>query len=200
VLEQEPMRVGGTAPAPALAGATIRVDTVSVTTPERLRHAPAALSFEARPGAVTVLVGPNGDGKSTALLTLMGLLAPDSGSVGAVLADGTQVSLDTVDAESWSRQCAWLPQRPDLGVAGATISLGQRERAALARALDSDRPVVVLDEPTAHLDSASRAQVVAAIRAAASAGRTVVVATHERELVKVADAVVTVLGERMVGP
>lgn len=200
VLETPPVRVGGTAVAPSLAGATVRLSALSVSTPDGQRLAPASVDLEAHPGRVTALVGPNGDGKSTALLALLGLLEPDAGAVTAQLADGTVARLDDVDAQGWSRQCAWVPQRPDLGVPGRTMSLGQRERAALARALDSDRPVVVLDEPTAHLDRASRIEVVEAIRAAANAGRTVVVATHEPDLIEVADEVVTVLAARTVAP
>ena len=198
VLETEPVRVGGDAPAPDLAGATLRVEGLAVATPDGRRLAPAALTLEAQPGRVTALVGPNGDGKSTALLALLGLLRPDAGVVSATAPGQDAVSLADVVSEDWSRQCAWVPQRPDLGVEGRTMSLGQRERAALARALDSDRPVVVLDEPTAHLDQASRAQVVAAIRATAQSGRTVVVATHERELVDTADAVIEVLSAPVV--
>jgi len=51
---------------------------------------------------------------------------------------------------------------------------------------------LLLDEPTAHLDRAGRAEVIAAIVAAAAAGKTVVVTTHEAELRGVADALVEV--------
>ncbi|WP_084105319.1 ABC transporter ATP-binding protein/permease [Demequina sp. NBRC 110056] len=200
VLETEPVVVGGSADAPDLAGASLEVDGIAVATPDGMRNAPADLTFEARPGTITALVGPNGDGKSTALLVLMGLMAADSGRVRARLADGGVAALDDVDSLGWSRQFAWVPQRPDLGVAGRTLSLGQRERVALTRALESDRPVLVLDEPTAHLDHAARAEIVAAARAAAQAGRTVIVATHEPELVEAADAVVTVAAPREVAP
>ena len=156
------------------------------------RMAPGGLTFTAAPGAVTVLVGPNGDGKSTALAALAGLVVPDAGAVfaGAVTLGS---ATETVDDDSWAHQCAWVPQRPELGPSGRELSLGQRQLVALERAFTSARPVLLLDEPTAHLDRAGRASVIARIVAAAAAGRTVVVTTHERELMAAADSVITVV-------
>lgn len=192
VLDTEPVSVGGDRPAPSLEGASLVTTGVAVATPDGVRLAPGGLDATASPGQITALVGPNGDGKSTALLALMGLLAPDQGAVHAVLADGSPVELNDVDSSQWARQFAWVPQRPDLGVEGLTLSLGQRERVALERAFASDRPVLVLDEPTAHLDIDNRAHVIGAIRDAAAAGRTVVVATHEPELIAAAHRVIEV--------
>jgi ATP-binding cassette subfamily C protein CydD len=80
----------------------------------------------------------------------------------------------------------------DLGRGGAGLSVGQRQRVALTRALLSDAPLVVLDEPTAHLDAAGEQVVLATVRALAAAGRTVVVVAHRPSLVALADDVVTV--------
>ncbi|MFN3867310.1 MAG: ABC transporter ATP-binding protein/permease [Demequina sp.] len=200
VLDTPLALVGGAGQAPSLAGATLRVRGLAVATPDGRRLAPESLSLDAAPGTITALVGPNGDGKSTALLALMGLLRPDSGDVTALLPDGESVALRDVDADGWSRQFAWVPQRPDLGVAGRTMSLGQRERAALARAFESGRPVVVLDEPTAHLDIEARSEVVSRIRAAAAAGAVVVVATHVADRFVAADQAVEVESSRAATP
>ncbi|MFW2513427.1 ABC transporter ATP-binding protein/permease [Demequina sp. SO4-13] len=200
VLDTAVAPVGGDAAAPSLTGASLQIRELSVATPDGRRMAPESLTFEARPGAITALVGPNGDGKSMALLAMMGLLRPDEGDVVATLPNGTPAPLDQIDADAWAQQFAWVPQRPDLGVPGRTMSLGQRERAALARAFDSGRPVIVLDEPTAHLDIEARAEVVSRIRAAAATGATVVVATHEPELMAAADAVVEVASARAEAP
>uniref|UniRef100_UPI0031D941A0 thiol reductant ABC exporter subunit CydD n=1 Tax=Streptomyces hawaiiensis TaxID=67305 RepID=UPI0031D941A0 len=80
-----------------------------------------------------------------------------------------------------------------LGEDGAGLSAGQRQRLALARAFLADRPVLLLDEPTAALDGATEAEVVAAVRRLA-AGRTVLLVVHRPALLDVADRVVRLDG------
>ncbi|MFE5791674.1 thiol reductant ABC exporter subunit CydD [Streptomyces sp. NPDC056503] len=78
-----------------------------------------------------------------------------------------------------------------LGEDGAGLSAGQRQRLALARAFLADRPLLLLDEPTAALDGETEAGVVDAVRRL-SAGRTVLLVVHRPALLAVADRVVTV--------
>ncbi|MBB5831197.1 thiol reductant ABC exporter subunit CydD [Brachybacterium aquaticum] len=77
----------------------------------------------------------------------------------------------------------------DLGRAGHGLSLGERQRLALARAMLSPAPLVVLDEPTAHLDGAAEAVVLVLLRTLRAHGRTVLVVAHRSPLVAVADDV-----------
>ncbi|AJP05736.1 ABC transporter [Streptomyces cyaneogriseus subsp. noncyanogenus] len=76
-----------------------------------------------------------------------------------------------------------------LGEDGAGLSAGQRQRLALARAFLVDRPVLLLDEPTAALDGATEAEIVAAVRRLAH-GRTVLLVAHRPALLELADRVV----------
>ncbi|MFK0152248.1 thiol reductant ABC exporter subunit CydD [Streptomyces sp. NPDC090499] len=80
-----------------------------------------------------------------------------------------------------------------LGEDGAGLSAGQRQRLALARAFLADRPVLLLDEPTAALDGATEGEVVAAVRRL-SAGRTVLLVVHRPALLSAADRVVRLSG------
>ncbi|MGA5100137.1 thiol reductant ABC exporter subunit CydD [Streptomyces lavendulocolor] len=77
-----------------------------------------------------------------------------------------------------------------LGEDGAGLSAGQRQRLALARAFLADRPLLLLDEPTAALDGATEGAVVEAVRRLAE-GRTVLLVVHRPALLAVADRVVT---------
>ena len=75
-----------------------------------------------------------------------------------------------------------LPQGldPGVGEAGSRLSGGQRPRLVRARALLADRPVLVLDEPTAHLDAATAEQLMKDVLDAAG-DRTVLLITHRTE-------------------
>jgi thiol reductant ABC exporter CydD subunit len=76
-----------------------------------------------------------------------------------------------------------------VGEGGTGLSTGQRQRVALARAFLRDAPVVLLDEPTANLDPATEADLIAAIGRLAE-GRTVLLVAHRPALLGVADRIV----------
>ncbi|MEV0464402.1 ABC transporter ATP-binding protein/permease [Nocardia tengchongensis] len=209
-----------------------RIEIRGVSVAARDGYAPRDLSAVLRPGAVTVLTGPNGCGKSTALQAVLGLIAPDTGTV---TVDGTPVP--ELDPDEFWFYVAWLPQRPVLipgtlranlellgppsgadqieaacaatgfdavldtlpdrwdtvvGAGGIGLSLGQRQRLALTRTLAAPRSILLLDEPTAHLDDTSEATVLAALVDRAHAGATVVVVAHRPSVLAIADHVVEV--------
>jgi putative ABC transport system ATP-binding protein len=70
------------------------------------------------------------------------------------------------------------------------LSGGQQQRVAIARALAHDPPVIVADEPTAHLDAIQVEGVLRIIKEIAGSGRLVIVATHDERITKLADAVI----------
>jgi ATP-binding cassette subfamily C protein CydD len=80
---------------------------------------------------------------------------------------------------------------------GLTLSAGQRQRIALARAFLRDAPLVLLDEPTAHLDAVSARQILDVIDALA-AGRTVIVASHSEQAPMSTSQVVRLDGGQLV--
>ncbi|MER5789021.1 thiol reductant ABC exporter subunit CydD [Streptomyces sp. NPDC001980] len=108
----------------------------------------------------------------------------DDGAVREALRDAG--ALEFVDA---------LPEGAEtvLGEDGAGLSAGQRQRLALARAFLADRPVLLLDEPTAALDGVTEGEVVAAVRRL-SVGRTVLLVVHRPALLSAADRVVRLPG------
>jgi ATP-binding cassette, subfamily C, bacterial CydC len=95
-------------------------------------------------------------------------------------------------ARAWDWAVA-LPEGLDtlVGEEGRELSGGQRQRVAIARALLAGAPVLVLDEPTAHLDAETAEALVADVLAAAD-GRTVLLITHRPEGLHLVDEIVTI--------
>ncbi|WP_344056602.1 thiol reductant ABC exporter subunit CydD, partial [Prauserella halophila] len=173
--------------------------------------APDGETFTARAGQTVWLRSPSGAGKSTTLAVLLGFVRPDAGDVevaGIPLADldpdawrecigwapqspsftgGTAAeialaapALDPADTHDLLHRLGLdgLADRPV-----ATLSVGQRRRLAVARALARVRAgawLLLLDEPTAHLDAGNARRVQELIDEAARAGCTVIVAAHDR--------------------
>jgi ABC-type transport system involved in cytochrome bd biosynthesis fused ATPase/permease subunit len=111
------------------------------------------------------------------------------------------VRLSAPNASDWKvehalrRACIWswvnrLPDRLDtvVGEGGGELSGGQRQRLVLARALLTGAPVLVLDEPTAHLDPETARELVRVVFDAAS-DRTVLLITHREEGLELVDRV-----------
>jgi ATP-binding cassette subfamily C protein CydD len=160
---------------------------------------------------LTVLTGPSGCGKSTLLEVVAGLRAPDLGTVDVaethlvtqrpfLLPGSVRTNLalgnDAGAAHLWGALrlvglegfVAGLPAGLDtvIGDDGFGLSAGQRARLTLARATLTSAPVVLLDEPTAHLDPASLEAIHTVVRELA-ATRVVIAVSHRPELVDLAD-------------
>lgn len=213
LLDAQPAVAAPARPRPARFG-VVRFEAVAAEYEGRGRVLDG-ISFVLRPGERVALVGPSGAGKTTLLSLLLRFADP---AAGRITVDA--VDLRALDPDAWRRLVAWLPQRPRLepgpvaaaiggsdpaaaaaaagaahllgrvvGEDGSGLSAGEVRRAALARALGRPAPLLLLDEPTAHLDAASAALVAKAV-AELPRSRTLVVATHDPDLLASVDRVV----------
>lgn len=151
---------------------------------------------------VTLLKGWSGCGKSTALKLLAGFLSPKRGKVSRPRRCAYVTQQFTLLPEASVRDnialaCS-LAGRPfdaeragglleSLGLAGyerampATLSCGQAQRAAIARALIVESPLLLMDEPTSGLDDKSTQRLIDALGRVPS-GTRLVIATHDHRL------------------
>jgi thiol reductant ABC exporter CydC subunit len=122
----------------------------------------------------------------------IGLCEQDPHVFDATVADNLRLARPGADDAAILEACAaaqlgdWVASLPDglataVGEHGARLSGGQRQRLALARALLADVRILVLDEPTEHLDDPTARAFVRDLEVA-TGGRTVVVMTHRPEL------------------
>ncbi|MCW2696018.1 MAG: cydD, partial [Modestobacter sp.] len=113
-------------------------------------------------------------------------------------ADGDEAMRAALAAAGLGGLLAALPAGLDtpVGPGGTSLSGGERRRLAVARALLAGRDVVLLDEPTAHLDPPTARALMSDLRQAL-AGRLVVCVTHDQDLAGDEDSVL-VLGRREV--
>lgn len=97
-------------------------------------------------------------------------------------------ALEKVQLLSWAEQ---LPQgmMTLLGEGGQNLSQGQRKRLGLARAIYQQRDLILLDEPTAALDSATRAEIIKVLWELAQ-GRTLLLVSHDEDLLALADNII----------
>jgi thiol reductant ABC exporter CydD subunit len=128
-------------PDPATAGLT--VEGLRVSYPGRSTPALDGVSLTIRTGEMLALVGPSGAGKSTLLGALLGLVAPERGTVRV-----GDLDLAELDLAAWRERLAWVPQRPHLF--GASIAANVR----------LGRPDATSGEVSAAIDAAGLTDVV----------------------------------------
>ncbi len=131
---------------------------------------------------------------------LVGYLAEDAYLFDTTIAANLRIASPQATEEqlrgalAGARLLDWVDTLPDgvqtlIGEHGRSLSGGQRRRLALARALLADFPVLILDEPTEHLDDPTAVSLLADLLAVA-AGRTVLVITHRADIAARVDRVV----------
>jgi tungstate transport system ATP-binding protein len=177
------------------------------------------------PGPPTILIGPNGCGKSTVLKLAMGLLVPSTGAVafeGATAERGARAIVlqkpamlrrTTAANIAYALEAGGRPAYADevrrlLALAqiepladrpARRLSGGEQQRLALARALAREPQILLLDEPTASLDPAATKLVEEIITRVAAAGVKIVMATHDLgQARRLAGEIVLMVGGRVV--
>ncbi len=163
------------------------------------------LSLAVPDGAVFGLVGPNGSGKSTLFKLLMQFIFPDSGSTDLgglapssigymsdrpflptrfraleyLLAIGRLTGLRGTDAQTAAQDAlAQVGLRQSAGMRIGALSKGMAQRLALAAALLSDSPLLLLDEPLGGLDPAQQASMRELVHSLHRQGRTILLSSH----------------------
>ena len=104
------------------------------------------------------------------------------------------VSQELIDASTLTGFHSIVQELPKkwntiIGHGGTGLSVGQRQRLALTRAIITPRPLVILDEPSAHLDAMSEEDVVRTIQHLKEKGNTVLVIAHRKSIDRYGDAI-----------
>ena len=209
---------------------SILLDNISFSYPGR-EPLFNGIQLKIKKGEKVALIGKSGDGKTSLLLILLGILRASSGKVvvdNEELADNTNpqygslfsyisqqpyildasikenvafgIQADEIDlnrlyealhqAELFTLVES-LPERIEtqIGEKGIRLSGGQRQRLAIARALYTNREILVLDEVTNQLDKETEAEIIKTLQKIAQQNKTILMVTHHRELLPLFDRV-----------
>jgi putative hydroxymethylpyrimidine transport system ATP-binding protein len=150
----------------------------------------AGLNLTVAPGSFVVLLGTSGVGKSSLLKIVAGLARPTEGRV--ITTDGKKLSGHVAYMGQTDLLYPWLTVAANVTVGArlrgdkpdrdralpSELSGGMRQRAAIARTLYEDRPIVLMDEPFSALDTFTRERI-QNLAAELLRGRTALMITHD---------------------
>lgn len=203
---------------------TLTLSGVGFAYPDR--HVLEGVSLALAPGTHTVLTGRNGSGKSTLLAVAAGVLKPARGTVQAAARPAFVIQhtrtpetmpctvRQAVEMGRWPHRNGLLPlRRTDrrkvseamerMGIADLAgrqlqeLSGGQRQRTLIAQGLAQESDILILDEPTAGLDSRAHGLIRAAVQDELRRGVTVLESSHDAGDISRADRVVMLDGGRV---
>ena len=173
-----------------------------------------------RSGALNVISGPSGAGKTSLINLILGLSTPSSGVI-SIHTSKSVHDLSEIDMGTWLKSISWVPQDPHfpsgtieeffhlssptvqkpeitevlqrVGLSGielnkpVTLSVGQKRRLAIARALLHPHQILIMDEPSAALDQQSEALIIEIVKEEARNGKMVIAISHRSDFISQAD-------------
>ena len=175
------------------------------------------VDFSLHKGEIVAIIGPSGSGKSTLLRCINGLNTITSGEIDLEGETGMvfqhfnlfphmtcleNITYAPIKVKKIPKDQAAARAKELLKMVGlekrmdhkpSEMSGGQQQRVAIARAIAAQPPVILADEPTGNLDSASSREILAILKKMHKSGRTVILITHDNGIAAQARRVVRIM-------
>lgn len=205
----------------------IRINNITFSYRRKADDVLTNLSLSIEPGAIYGLLGLNGEGKSTLLHLMAGLLTPNAGNITIDDVDvrlrrpstlsklfivPEEFSLPEISLENYVRINAPLYpnfNRDDMerylkefglnsNINLKGLSMGQKKKVFISFALAANTPVMLMDEPTNGLDIPGKSTFRKVISMAASDDRTIIISTHQvRDIDKLLDHIIVMFNHKL---
>lgn len=205
----------------------IRINNITFSYRRKADDVLTNLSLSIEPGAIYGLLGLNGEGKSTLLHLMAGVLTPNAGNITIDDVDvrlrrpstlsklfivPEEFSLPEISLENYVRINAPLYpnfNRDDMerylkefglnsNINLKGLSMGQRKKVFISFALAANTPVMLMDEPTNGLDIPGKSTFRKVISMAASDDRTIIISTHQvRDIDKLLDHIIVMFNHKL---
>ena len=205
----------------------IRINNITFSYRRKADDVLTNLSLSIEPGAIYGLLGLNGEGKSTLLQLMAGVLTPNSGNItiddidvrlrrpstlSKLFIVPEEFSLPEISLENYVRINAPLYpnfNRDDMerylkefglnsNINLKGLSMGQKKKVFISFALAANTPVMLMDEPTNGLDIPGKSTFRKVISMAASDDRTIIISTHQvRDIDKLLDHIIVMFNHKL---